>query len=176
MLLAGDEVLQTQRGNNNAYCQDNEVGWFDWTLTEQNQDMFRFVKQMIAFRKRHACLRRKRFLKGEKQEDRHLADVTWHGAKVNEPPWEDPNAQLLAFTLSAVAGSEEDIHVVLNMSDISEQVELPPIPPDSTWFRAVDTWQDSPADFLKPPEQLPLKNCSYTVQPRSVVIFERRKG
>ena len=173
MLLAGDEVLRTQRGNNNAYCQDNEVGWFDWTLTEQNQDMFRFVKQMSAFRKRHACLRRKRFLKGEKQEGRHLADVTWHGTKVNEPPWEDPNAQILAFTLSAVAESEEDIHVVLNMSDSSEQTELPRIP-NSTWFRAVDTYQDSPADILEPPEQPEVKNSFYTVQPRSVVVFERR--
>ena len=176
MLLAGDEVLRSQRGNNNAYCQDNELGWFDWTLTEQNKEMFRFVKEMIAFRKRHACLRRKRYLKGEKQEGHHFSDITWHGVKVNEPLWEDPNAQLLAFTLSAVAGSEEDIHVVLNMSDTSEQVELPLIPPNSTWFRAVDTWQDSPADILEPPEQLPLKNSSYTVQPRSVVIFERRKG
>ena len=175
MLLAGDEVLRSQRGNNNAYCQDNELGWFDWTLTEQNKDMFRFVKQMIAFRKRHACLRRKRFLKGQKQKDRHFPDVTWHGAKVNEPPWDDPNAQLLAFTLSAVAESEEDIHVVLNMSDTPEQTELPPIP-NTTWFRAVDTYQDSPADILEPSEQPAVRNCFYTVQPRSVVVFERRKG
>jgi isoamylase len=176
MLLAGDEVLRSQRGNNNAYCQDNELGWFDWTLTEQNKDMFRFVKEMIAFRKRHACLRRKRFLKGEKGKGRHFADVTWHGAKVNEPPWEDPEAQLLAFTLSGVIGSEEDIHAVLNMSDTAQQVDLPPIPPGSTWFRAVDTCQDPPADILEPAEQLPLRNCSYTVQPRSVGIFERREG
>ena len=176
MLLAGDEVLRSQGGNNNAYCQDNELGWFDWTLTEQNKEMFRFVKQMIAFRKRHACLRRKRFLKGEKQKDHHFPDVTWHGAKVNDPAWEDPEAQLLAFTLSGVTGSEEDIHVVLNMADTSEQVDLPLIPPDSTWFRAVDTCQDPPADIMEPTEQLPLRNCFYTVQPRSVVIFERRKG
>jgi isoamylase len=176
MLFAGDELLRSQRGNNNAYCQDNELGWFDWTLTEQNQEMFRFVKEMIAFRKRHACLRRKRFLKGEKMKGCHFPDITWHGAKVNEPPWEDADAQLLAFTLSGVTESEEEIHVVLNMSETSEQVDLPPIPTNSTWFRAVDTWQDSPADILEPPEQLPLKNCSYTVQPRSVVIFERRKG
>ena len=176
MLLAGDEVLRSQRGNNNAYCQDNELGWFDWTLAERNKDLFRFVKEMIAFRKRHACLRRKRFLKGEKQKGRYFADVTWHGAKVDEPPWKNPDAQLLAFTLSGVTESEEDIHAVLNMSETSEQVELPLIPPNSTWFRAVDTGQDSPADILEPAEQLPLRNCSYTVQPRSVVIFERRKG
>jgi isoamylase len=176
MLLAGDEVLRSQRGNNNAYCQDNELGWFDWTLTEQNKDMFRFVKEMTAFRKRHACLRRKRFLRGEKQKDRHFPEVTWHGAKVNKPPWDDRNAQLLAFTLSAVAGSEEDIHVVLNMSDTSEQVNLPLIPPNSTWFRAVDTYQDSPGDILEPPDQPPVRDGLFAMQPRSVVVFERRKG
>jgi len=175
MLLVGDEVLRSQRGNNNTYCQDNELGWFDWTLTEQNGDMFRFVKQMIAFRKRHASLRRKRFLKGEKQKGRYFPDVIWHGAKVNESPWDDPNAQLLAFTLSGVAEREEDIHVVLNMSDSSEQTELPRVA-NSTWFRAVDTSQDPPADVSEPPDQLRLKNCSYTVQPRSVVVYERRKG
>jgi len=173
MVLAGDEVLRSQRGNNNTYCQDNELGWFDWTLTEQNDDMCRFVKQMIGFRKRHACLRRKRFLKGEKQKGRHFPDVTWHGTRVNTPPWEDPNAQLLAFTLSAVANSEEDIHVVLNMSDSSEQTELPQIA-GSSWFRAVDTGQNSPADILEPPEQPEVRNSLYIVEPRSVVVFERR--
>jgi glycogen operon protein len=173
MLLAGDEVLRSQRGNNNAYCHDNELSWFDWTLTEDNQDMFRFVKEMIAFRKRHACLRRKRFLRGVRQPGRHFPDVTWHGVKVNEPPWEDANGQILAFTLSGVAESEEDIHVVLNMSDTPQQTELPPIP-NSTWFRAVDTYQKSPGDILEPPEQLPVRNCLYTVEPLSVVVFERR--
>jgi isoamylase len=173
MLLAGDEVLRSQQGNNNAYCHDNELSWFDWTLTEQNQDMFRFVKEMIAFRQRHGCLRRKRFLKGERQPGRHFPDVTWHGDKVNEPPWQDPNAQILAFTLGGVAEGEEDIHVVLNMADGAVQAELPAVP-GSTWFRAVDTHQDSPADILEPPDQLPVTEGSYTVQPRSVVVFERR--
>jgi glycogen operon protein len=128
---------------------------------------------MIAFRKRHACLRRKRFLRGVRQPGRHFPDVTWHGVKVNEPPWEDANGQILAFTLSGVAESEEDIHVVLNMSDTPQQTELPPIP-NSTWFRAVDTYQKSPGDILEPPEQLPVRNCLYTVEPLSVVVFERR--
>jgi isoamylase len=173
MLLAGDEVLRSQRGNNNAYCHDNELGWFDWALTEQNKDMFRFIKEMIAFRKRHACLRRRRFLRGERQPGRHFPEVTWHGAKINEPPWQDASGQILAFTLSGVAEGEEDIHVVLNMADRAVQAELPPVP-DSTWFKAVDTHQDSPADVLEPPEQLPVTEGSYTVQPRSVVAFERR--
>ena len=58
MFVAGDEVGRTQRGNNNAYCQDSELSWFDWTLVEENADLFRFFKQMIALRRRHASLRR----------------------------------------------------------------------------------------------------------------------
>ena len=166
-------MLRSQRGNNNAYCQDNELAWFDWSLTGQNKEVFRFVKQMIAFRKRHACLRRKRFLRGEREKGRHFPDVTWHGAKVNEPPWEDPKAQLLAFTLSAVAESEDDVHAVLNMSDSLRQAELPRIT-SSTWFRAVDTYRESPGDILEPPDQPAVRNFLYLVHPRSVVVFERR--
>jgi isoamylase len=65
MLLAGDEFLRTQKGNNNAWCQDNEISWVDWTLKEKNADFLRFTREMIQLRKRHACLRRKRFLRGE---------------------------------------------------------------------------------------------------------------
>ena len=67
MILAGDEVLRTQQGNNNGYCQDNELSWFDWNLTEKHRGMLRFVTKMIAFRKRHPCLMRKHFLTGAKE-------------------------------------------------------------------------------------------------------------
>jgi pullulanase/glycogen debranching enzyme len=87
MILTGDEVLRTQRGNNNGYCQDNELSWFDWTLTEKSYEMLRFVKEMIAFRKRHPSLMRKHFLTGKKKEKAPFPDVTWHGIKLNEPLW-----------------------------------------------------------------------------------------
>ena len=64
MLLGGDEILRTQGGNNNAWCQDNETSWVDWTLADDNADFLRFVKQLIALRKRHPALRRRTFLRG----------------------------------------------------------------------------------------------------------------
>jgi len=67
MIQSGDEVLRTQRGNNNGYCQDNELSWFDWTLTKKNREMLRFLTKMIAFRKRHPCLMRKHFLTARKR-------------------------------------------------------------------------------------------------------------
>ena len=82
MILAGDEVLRTQRGNNNGYCQDNELSWFDWALTEKNREMLRFVTKMIAFRKRHPCLMRKHFLTGKKKEEVRLSPM-WPGTGQN---------------------------------------------------------------------------------------------
>ncbi|MFZ5867020.1 MAG: glycogen debranching protein GlgX [Thermodesulfobacteriota bacterium] len=173
LLLAGDEVLRTQRGNNNAYCQDNELGWFDWTMAEANRDMLFFVSGMIAFRKRHPCLMRERFLTGSMAENKRLADVTWHGAKLRDPRWDDRESQVLGFTLAAVAPGEGDVHVVMNMSANAIEIELPVLD-RKTWFRAVDTAQPSPADVTEPKEQAPINEDKYFVSERSVVVFESR--
>jgi glycogen operon protein len=143
MLLAGDEVLRTQRGNNNGYCQANDLSWFDWTLTRQNADMLRFVRCMIALRRRHPILMRRRFLTGEPVGERGIPDLSWHGARLDAPPWDDPEAQVLAFTLAATTEGEADLHVLLNMSEASVEMELPDIP-GRTWQRALDTWLPSP--------------------------------
>lgn len=173
MLQAGDEALRSQRGNNNAYCQDNSLSWFDWTLIDKNADMLRFVKQMIAFRKRHPCLRRARFLTGNQSEDSHLPDVTWHGLKLKQPDWSDPDAQVLAFTLVAAEDREEDLHVILNMSDDPLSMPLYLIE-GKTWHRAVDTSQASPQDILEPVQQRPVKDLEYEVNAHCVVVLESR--
>src|ERR1019366_9660663 len=82
MFVSGDEVRRTQWGNNNAYCQDNEMSWFDWGLVEKHGDMLRFFTKMIAFRKQHAILRRGKFFSGEVNQ-RGLADISWHGCRLN---------------------------------------------------------------------------------------------
>lgn len=173
MILAGDEVLRTQRGNNNAYCQDNELSWFDWTLTEKNGEMLRFVTKMIAFRKRHPCLMRKHFLAGKKADQAPFADVTWHGTKLGEPLWQDPDAQILAYTLGRQIEEEEDLHIVLNMSDRGVEVPLPPLS-GRAWHRAVDTGQPSPADIFEPSDQPLMAGFTYSVPAHSVLVFESR--
>jgi glycogen operon protein len=173
MLLAGDEVLRTQRGNNNAYCQDNELSWFDWNLTETHQDMLRFTREMIAFRKRHPCLMRRRYLTGKPIEGRQLHDVNWHGDHLNQPLWDDPQSQLLVYTLAAAEPDEEDVHLILNMSDDYRDLRLPALE-GRTWHRAVDTASPSPSDILHPPDQPPLPDHHYAVNPRTVVILEAR--
>ena len=95
MLLAGDEVLRTQWGNNNAYCQDNAHRVVRLDIDRRTQDMLRFVRPMIAFRKRHPALRRKRFFTGRKEPGRRFPDISWHGEKLNEPPWFEPMLRCL---------------------------------------------------------------------------------
>jgi glycogen operon protein len=173
MILAGDEVLRTQRGNNNAYCQDNELSWFDWTFSETQRDMLRFVQQLIAFRQRHSCLRRRRFLTGKPDPERRLPDVTWHGVELDAPLWGDPNAQILAYTLGAADESEEDLHILLNMSDNAVEMRVPQLS-DRIWYRAIDTAYASPEDIVAPLRQSPLRTPTYPAAPRSVVVLESR--
>jgi isoamylase len=172
MILAGDEVLRTQQGNNNAYCQDNDISWFDWTLAEKNREMFRFVRRMIAFRRRHPSLMRKQFLTGRRPEGMPLPDVTWHGVRLNEPSWADPDGQFLAYTLGRTVRGEADLHILLNMSEEAVEVDLPPL--YGPWFRAIDTGRDFPEEMLKPSDQPSLKRNRYRVSPRSVVVLEHR--
>jgi isoamylase len=173
MLLYGDEVMRTQGGNNNAYCQDNEVSWFDWDLTKTNSDMLRFVREMITFRRRHPCLMHKRFLHGTHDTGTTYPDVTWHGARLHEPAWGDPNAQVLAFTLGAAGSDEEDLHIVLNMSESALDMPLPD-PMGRLWYCAIDTAKPSPEDIVEPGRQRSAATGQYHVSPRSVVVFERR--
>jgi glycogen operon protein len=173
MILAGDEVLRTQQGNNNGCCQDNEMSWFDWRLTEKNREMLRFVTKMILFRKRHPCLMRTHFLTGKKKEGAPFADVTWHGIKLNEPLWNDPDAQILAYTLGRQREREEDLHIVFNMSDQGVEMPLPPLS-GWAWYSAIDTGQPSPGDIFEPGDQPLIKESSYRVSSQSVVVFESR--
>jgi glycogen operon protein len=171
MLLAGDEALRSQQGNNNAYCQDNELSWFDWRLVEENSGMVRFVREMIAFRKRHLCLRRSRFLTGRPYKPGFPPDIVWHGRGLYEPQWDDPGAGFLAFTLAGIGRGEENLHVMLNMSGDTVDAQTPEME-GRHWFRAVDTRLPSPEDIVEPRAQPPIPGTSYRVSPQSVVVLE----
>jgi isoamylase len=173
MILSGDEVLRTQLGNNNGYCQDNELSWFDWGLTETNREMLGFTRKMIAFRKRHPSLMRKRFLTGKKKDGASFPDVTWHGTTLNEPLWHDPNGQVLAYTLGSQHEGEEDLHIIFNMSDRSCEMALPSLS-GRRWHRGIDTGEPSPGEILEPSEQIPIHGAPVRVSSRSVVVFESR--
>lgn len=172
MLLAGDEFLHSQQGNNNCYCQDNELSWLNWADSERNADVLRFVQTMIKLRKRHPSLMRRNFLTGAILEERGIADITWHGLHPGQPPeWDNPGSRILIFTLAGVGKNDADLHVMLNMSDDKHKLHLPSIE-ERTWCLAVDTSLKSPDDIIPLELQKPLEQDVYWVDARSVVIFE----
>lgn len=168
MILAGDEVGRTQNGNNNAYCQDNEVSWFDWSLLKKNAEIFRFFKMMIAFRKRHGDLCRRGFFNGEMNE-RGLSDISWHGCKLFSPGWDDPNSLALAYTLGGFDG-EADIHVMLNMYWENLEFEIPQIE-GRNWYKVIDTSETSPKDILEPCLEVLISEQNYFVKDRSIIVL-----
>ncbi len=173
MLCAGDEVLRTQGGNNNAYCQDNDLSWFDWRCLESQREMLEFTRRMIAFRRRHRNLTANRFYRGSIVPTRGIPDIAWHGMRLNQPPWDDPAARMLAFTVAGTAESEPDVHAVLNMSEEAILVDLPERP-GRGWCVAVDTARPPPQDIVDPVHQVRLAARSYRATPRSVVVLEAR--
>jgi glycogen operon protein len=171
MLLAGDELLNSQHGNNNCYCQDNELSWINWNMTEQSTDMLRFVQLMIALRQRHSSIMRRRFLTGKPANGRGIAEIQWHGTEINKPQWDDFEARVLAFTQAGIETSEPDLHVVMNMSDQQLIIELPVIS-GRAWCLALDTSLKSPYDIVLPQDQKPVRKNFYPVNSRTVVVFE----
>jgi isoamylase len=169
MIVAGDEFGRTQQGNNNAYCQDNELSWVDWTLLDANQELFRFFQGMIAFRKAHASLRRRGFFTGAVNE-RGLPDIAWHGCQLYAPGWSDPGSQVLAFTLGGFHG-EPDLHVMANMSPQDQEFAIPRLP-GRRWLRVIDTGEPSPNDIVAVAEAKPVDSDLVTVPWRSVVVLQ----
>lgn len=168
MMVMGDEVRRTQKGNNNAYCQDNEISWFDWNLADQHKNLFRFWKKLIAFRLRHDTAHRSRYFTGVVNE-RGLADITWHGCELNEPNWDDPNARALAAT-SGGMGDEADIHLMMNMYWEPLSFAIPPVS-GRKWYRVIDTSLESPDDIMSLGQESEIDADRYSVNGRSVVVL-----
>jgi glycogen operon protein len=174
MILAGDEFLRTQQGNNNAWCQDNEIGWVDWSLAEANRDFLRFVREMIALRRRHPALRRRHFFRGRGTRQNLEPDIIWHGVEPGAPDFSGLS-RTLAFTLNGGQTTREpdrDIYVACNSWCEALPFRVPPAPSGRTWRRAVDTALASPLDIVCPEQgpQVP-PNAVYAVAPYSMVVL-----
>jgi isoamylase len=162
MFRAGDEFLNTQYGNNNPYNQDNTTGWLDWSQLQSNQDIFRFFKGMIAFRKSHPTLGRSRFWR---------EDVNWYGIGPRVDLSNDSHS--LAFCLHGASQKDDDIYVMINAywEPLQFQVQEGT---GQQWLRIVDTALPSPDDFSD--GGVPLGAMNYLVAPRSVVLLLRRRS
>ncbi|WP_411826635.1 glycogen debranching protein GlgX [Luteolibacter sp. AS25] len=168
MICGGDEVRRTQGGNNNAYCHDDAISWFDWELVEKHADCYRFFSRLIQFRKSHPTLRRANNYTGQKNE-RGLTDISWHGCQLNAPGWDDPQARALAFTMAGF-GADPDLHVMMNMHWEPLTFDLPEVP-GRDWHRSADTSLVSPEDISEPGDEIPVSGNNYIVTARSVVVL-----
>ncbi len=169
MFRSGDEVGRSQRGNNNAYCQDNEQNWFDWTLTETNAGLLRFFRLLIGFRAEHPILRRETFASSE--EDSLQPCVEWHGVALHQPDWSQDSRSLAAHLHGRPNGSQEHIYVISNAHWDAHEFELPVVS-GWRWVRVVDTSLESPDDIAEPGREEALPNPRrYAVGPRCTVVL-----
>src|SRR5262249_40848291 len=142
----------TQQGNNNAWCQDNEISWLDWSLAVKNADFLRFVREMIALRRRHPALRRRDFLHGAGPYHSLRPDVIWHGVEPFRPDFSG-RSRSLAFTLEGTMTSREpdrDFYVSCNAWCEPISFRVPPSPTGRRWHRGVDTALAAPLDIVEP--------------------------
>jgi isoamylase len=173
MLLAGDEFLRTQQGNNNAWCQDNEISWVDWRLCERNADFLRFAREMIHFRRRHPALRRRRFFRGRRAMPA-WPDVVWHGTEPYQPDF-SATSHTLAMTINGRQTEREpdfDLYIAANAWREPLGFRIPPAPSGHPWRRVVDTAQAAPHDFIHEGEGPRIPDDSvYVLQPHSLIVL-----
>lgn len=162
MFVMGDEVARTQQGNNNAYCQDNEISWFDWKLVKNNESLLEFVRRMIRFRKKH------RFFSDAESfthsDSNGWPEITFHGCKLNAPGWDNYESRVLSFSL------KNKIHIMINMDDKGLDFEIPE-PQGGKWKIAVNT-EDSGVGIFPDSQELPIPDCqNIYVEKKSIIVL-----
>ena len=175
MVLSGDEMGNSQQGNNNAYCQDNEIAWLDWNNLEKNADIFRYFKQMIRFRRQHKVLRYEDHLRHQDYLNLGYPDFSWHGVKAWHPE-NGYNNLTLAFMLNGrYADNDDFIYVAMNMHWEMHGFELPQLPDGLAWHVFANTGVETPNDIHEPGEE-PLieSNHEVLVGPRSIMVLVGR--
>jgi glycogen operon protein len=168
ILLMGDEVRRTQRGNNNAYCQDNDISWFDWSGPDRHRDVHRFTRLLLMLRSRGDLARGRLML--NLNEILRRARVEWHGVKLRCPQWSD-DSHSLAFTAGTLDGRFL-VHGMVNAYWEALTFDLPPATGvHQGWRRAIDTFLEAPHDICDAPDAAAFVGETYAVQPRSLVLL-----
>ncbi|MDR1956489.1 MAG: glycogen debranching protein GlgX, partial [Treponema sp.] len=160
MILGGDEMGRTQRGNNNAYCQDNEISWYDWSLLAKNSGLFRFVKEMIAFRRRHPGFMRPEFYTGRDGDYNAIPDISWFDEKGAIPDW-DTIGTCLALRMDGSKADiladrdDNDCFIMFNASETSVSFTVCKPLEGKQWVRVIDTGLPPPGDICVPGTEKP---------------------
>ncbi len=177
MLLAGDEFRRTQGGNNNAYCQDNDISWIDWTCLDRHAEVLRFTRMLIDFRLSHPAFLRPEFFSGKDFSLNSMEDISWFDEDAQTPDW----SKLDHFVAFRMDGSREEIlaerddndfYIMFNSSTRDKTVRLPVPPEGKQWYRCIDTSVAAPDDFLDDgnEELLPVQT-RYVLPARSCAVL-----
>ena len=171
MLLMGDELLRSQQGNNNAYCQNNAISWMNWRPSPRAEDMHRYVKELIQYRKYLFSRSCHEGMMVSLAEVLHRSEICWHGVQAYLPDW---GAHSHALAMSAISlDVKVAIYVIFNAywAPLTFNLPLPPQDIDGNWRRILDTALPSPLDIIPLGEPLPEIKGSYEVAPRSACLF-----
>ena len=166
MLLGGDEFRRTQRGNNNAYCQDNETSWFNWQDLDQHKEIHLFTRAMIAFRRDHPVLSEERFYTD--------AEIDWFSPQGRLPNWADPERKELACLIHE--NEKDRLYLMFNSGNATSTFTLPGLPSNYRWRLAIDTFRSVPLDLAAAKqEELPTLSLHYQLEPRSSAVAVLRQ-
>jgi len=164
MLLMGDEYAHTRLGNNNTWCQDNELNWFLWDQLDERTEFFKFYRSLIHFRKNHPLLGRDAFYND--------TDIKWHGITPNNPDWQNDN-RLVAFTLHFPNG-DPSLYVAFNASHQYLDITIPQLNANKSWFWVVDTHKVFPSDFLDDNHSKKLMTEAFRIPPHTAIMLQAK--
>ncbi|MDX1521320.1 MAG: glycogen debranching protein GlgX, partial [Anaerolineae bacterium] len=177
MINGGDEFRRTQLGNNNAYCQDNEISWYNWRFLDRHADIFRLVKHLIALRQGHPVFRRTTFFTGQDYNDDEVRDIHWYEPDGSNAEWDPVSVHLMCLIQGAkeeIGADEDDVDVLMmfNTNTHTRTFYIPPPPSTTYWRRVINTALPSPDD-IRPLDEAPVLDDTfvYRVEPRSMVVL-----
>jgi isoamylase len=176
MVLGGDEFMRTQRGNNNAYCQDSGISWFHWEDAKKNEDIFEFFRKAITFEKTHAILQSRKFFFGKDLDNDHVPEITWFGKDGAAPSWDDTELRTLCYQLDereeGIARSACHLFFILNSHREMQYVRLPGLSDGQRWHRVIDTSLNPGEDFLEEGKEIRIDPPDhYLANGRSTVVL-----
>jgi glycogen operon protein len=167
MILMGDEIRRTQQGNNNTYCQDNELNWFDWSAVEREREVLDFLKNLIHFSQNLVLYQQEQLLEvSYASQNPHLS---WHGVRLGQPDWSE-ESRILAFSLRHYE-ADEYLHVMINAHWQPHQFELPLLGHGDRWHRIIDTALPAPEDFNPLAKAAAILSKTYQTEARSIAVL-----
>jgi glycogen operon protein len=179
MMLGGDEFGRSQRGSNNAYCQDNEMSWFNYELAEDQRELLEFTRKLVRFRLSHPAFLRPEFYRGVDSDFNRMPDISWFDEHGKEVDWSTVGRTLVLRIDGSNAEiqadrDDNDFLVIYNASPRSQVVTVVPPPDAKSWYRVIDTALTAPEDFVPGGEPEPHDDTRYRAGGRSAVVFISR--